>query len=207
MKFHHVRIDHVGTPSSGQVHQTEKVPPGPVSVFSGVLERQRAAGKHDFVQPISGSDGRRLSLRLTAERYAAAVVTFFSGETPLLISCYLKGTSRAADEHALVSLRNLISLLPGDTPLELPFDLAAIAERPVIISVTLQAPGQLAADQRTADNCNICCGAAFFTLAAAPSASKEKSGPVAATTDNESKRQGGDVTVESPEKRIDESAA
>jgi hypothetical protein len=147
-----------GSQVSRRTQDSAQLLPAAVDFFGDMLLRHGDA----FRQPVPGLPG--YELEWTCQGAGAAMVTFWHGQVPVTTSALLARIDPAADRLVALELHQLVLRCHGDSPLEPGFDVLAIAERPVLLTLIL--PSSLAAGREAIAmiaDMKTCLAAAFFT--------------------------------------------
>src|SRR5262249_40071511 len=128
-------FDHIllaGGDHSRREHDSAALLPEAVAVFRGML----AAGPWFSRAPVPAAPPG-YSLTWTEAGRGAAAATFWFQDVPVTTSALLAGLDADAEAEVTGQIQEMTLRFFAGTPLEPGFDLAEIAERPVIISLIL----------------------------------------------------------------------
>jgi hypothetical protein len=157
MIFHAITIDAIGNRRSRRTHDSATIPPAAVEVFRALLERHG----EDFRVPLPVAGLKHIKLAL-ARAGSTALATFWSRRAPVTTSALVPGIDPDEDREVLAHLQALVVQFFGDSPIEPAFDMAAIADRPVLVTVPLPLPPQPHPDIGIITNAETCLAAAYF---------------------------------------------
>jgi hypothetical protein len=155
--FHDVTLDAAGTIRSRRTHDSAQLLPADVAIFRDLFERH-GEGFH-VPLPVEGLEHIELALTRSG---STALVTFWVRDVPVTTSALVPGIDPAEDREVLEQLQSLVERFFGDSPVEPGFDLLALSDRPLLVTVPIPLPLPPGRDIGTIAEAETCLAAAFF---------------------------------------------
>jgi hypothetical protein len=158
MIFHDLTLSADGTVRSRRTHDTDKLVPDAVSVFGLML----LTHGRSFKAPIPHDDFAHIVLSFTQEDDGAALATFFVSGELATTSVLMTGKNERGGEKALLLLQQALSRAMRRGGVEAGFELVAIPERPVIVTIPWPNPAVRQADMMFVADMETCLMAAWL---------------------------------------------
>ena len=155
MRFFDITIDATSNRRSRRTHDSATIPPVAVEVFRDLFERHG----EDFRVPLPVLGLEHIELSLTRAG-TTALATFWVGGVPVTTSALVPGIDPDEDREVLAQLQSLVVRFFGDSPIEPGFDLLALSDRPLLVTVPVPLPPS--PDLGTIAEAETCLAAAFF---------------------------------------------
>ena len=153
--FHNVTLDAAGTIRSRRTHDSATPPPAAVEIFRDLFERHG----ENFRVPLPVEGLEHIELALTRPG-TTALATFWARGAPVTTSALLPGINPEDDREVLELLQGLVVRFFDDSPVEPGFDLLALSDRPLLVTVPVPLPPS--PDLGTIAEAETCLAAAFF---------------------------------------------
>ena len=153
--FGDVTLDAAGNIRSRRTHDSARLLPADVEIFRDLFERH-GEGFH-VPLPVEGLEHIELALSRSG---TTALATFWVGGAPVTTSALLPGISPEDDREVLELLQSLVVRFFDDSPVEPRFDLLALSDRPLLVTVPVPLPPS--PDLGTIAEAETCLAAAFF---------------------------------------------
>ena len=157
LRFYDITIDATGNRRSRRTHDSATLRPAAIEVFRDLIERHG----EDFRVGLPVGSLEHIELSLTRAG-STALATFWSCGAPVRTSALVPGLDPGLDREVLAHFQALVVRFVGDGPIEPAFDLAAIADRPVLVTVPLPLPPLPHPDIGIIADAETCLAAAFF---------------------------------------------
>ena len=157
MQFHDLAVDATGDWRSQRTRDSATLRPAAVEIFRDLIERHG----EDFRVPLPVAGLGHIELALTRAG-STALATFWSRGVPMTTSALVPGIDPDEDREVLAHLQSLVMRFFGNSPVEPAWDMATIAERPVLVTVPLPLPPQPHPDIGLIAEAETCLAAAFF---------------------------------------------
>lgn len=137
----HTTILALGEHDELHEEDTDDLSPVTVEIFRLAIGKNGVIGDWDILTPFQGTDS--IELRYSGINASGALVSFFSGSTPLTLSALLRG-SDSEKERQLVNLyqRTISGLVRSMSlgGLEAGGDILSISQRPLMASFPVPSP-------------------------------------------------------------------
>jgi hypothetical protein len=155
--FHDVTLDAAGNIRSRRTHDSAQLLPADVEIFRDLFERHR----ENFRVPLPIEGLEHIQLALTRSS-TTALATFWVRGAPVTTSALLPGISPEDDREVLELLQGLVVRFFDDSPVEPGFDLLALSDRPLLVTVPLPLPPPPGLDSGMIADAETRLAAAFF---------------------------------------------
>jgi hypothetical protein len=155
--FHDVTLDAAGTIRSRRTHDSAQLLPADVEIFRDLFERHGEGFRVPL--PVEGLEHIELALTRSG---TTALATFWVRSAPVTTSALLPGINPEDDREVLKLLQSLVVQFFGDSPTEPGFDLLALSDRPLLVTVPPPLPPPPGLDMGTIAEAETCLAAAFF---------------------------------------------
>ena len=155
--FHNVTLDAAGTIRSRRTHDSATFRPAAVEIFRYLIERHGEGFRVPL--PVEGLEHIELALTRSG---STALATFWVRDVPVTTAALVPGIDPDEDREVLAQLQSLVVRFFGDSPIEPGFDLLALSDRPLLVTVPLPFPVPPGLDPSTIAAAETCLAAAFF---------------------------------------------
>ena len=153
--FHDVTLDAAGNIRSRRTHDSAQLLPADVEIFRDLFERH--GGSFHVPLPVKGLEHIELALTRSG---STALATFWVRDVPVTTAALIPGIDPDEDHEILEQLQSLVVRFFDDSPIEPGFDLLALSDRPLLVTVPLPLPPS--PDLGTIAEAETCLAAAFF---------------------------------------------
>jgi hypothetical protein len=155
LRFHDITIDATGNIRSRRTHDSAQLLPADVEIFRDLIERH-GEGFH-VPLPVEGLEHFELALTRSG---STALATFWVRDVPVTTAALIPGIDPDEDREILEQLQSLVVRFFDDSPIEPGFDLLALSDRPLLVTVPLPLPPS--PDLGTIAEAETCLATAFF---------------------------------------------
>ena len=153
--FHDVTLDAAGNIRSRRTHDSARLLPADVEIFRDLFERHGEGFRVPL--PVEGLEHIELALTRSG---TTALATFWVAGAPVTTAAFLPGINPEDDREVLELLQSLVVRFFDDSPVEPGFDLLALSDRPLLVTVPLPLPPGL--DMGRIADAETCLAVAFF---------------------------------------------
>jgi len=155
--FHNVTLDAAGTIRSRRTHDSATLRPAAVEIFRYLIERHGEGFRVPL--PVEGLEHIELALTRSG---TTALATFWVAGAPVTTAAFLPGINPEDDREVLELLQSLVVRFFDDSPVEPGFDLLALSDRPLLVTVPLPLPPPHGLDMGMIADAETCLAVAFF---------------------------------------------
>ena len=153
--FHDVTLDAAGNIRSRRTHDSARLLPADVEIFRDLFERHGEGFRVPL--PVEGLEHIELALTRCG---STALATFWVRDVPVTTAALIPGIDPDEDHEILEQLQSLVVRFFDDSPIEPGFDLLALSDRPLLVTVPVPLPPS--PDLGTIAEAETCLAAAFF---------------------------------------------